>query len=328
MKFIPGYLKLHREGELLKRVEQLEELLKACAVCPWECGINRFEQADGICRSGYLPYISSICDHHGEEPVLSGAHGSGTVFFGSCNLRCVFCQNHQISQDYPYFSQLKSDTKAVAKDIVDLQNNYGVHNINFVSPSHFVPQMARIIYEAARMGLHIPVVFNTNAYDSLHTLRLLEGIVDIYLPDLKYANDNYAKEYSSAKNYVRISRNAIKEMFRQVGLLQTDKRGIAQKGLIVRHLILPNKLADSEENLQWLAEELAPEVTVGLMSQYYPAHKAHEYPLLSRRINYTEYLQAVEAMEKLSMRKGLTQHMESADYYRPDFLKKNHPFTR
>lgn len=326
MKFEAGYLKLLHNGALKHRVEQLESLLANCTVCPWNCGTNRFEEAGGVCRSGYQPYISSICEHHGEEPVLSGSRGSGTVFFGSCNLRCVYCQNHQISQDFQYFSNLQKDFKSVAKEILDLQNVYGVHNINFVSPSHFAPQMVRLIYEAAKMGLHIPIVYNTNAYDSLQTLRLLDGIVDIYLPDLKYADDDYAKAYSSAKNYVKISRAAIKEMFRQVGLLQTDKQGIAQKGLIVRHLILPNDLAGTEENLRWLAEELSPDVTVGLMSQYYPTHKAFDYPLLSRRINYTEYLQAVQAMEKLSIRKGFTQHMESPDYYRPDFYNKNHPF--
>lgn len=328
MKFEPGYLKLYHNGELLERVEQLEDLLKDCSICPWECGINRFEDASGVCRSGYLPYISSICDHHGEEPVLSGSRGSGTVFFGGCNLRCVFCQNYQISQDYKYYSQLQKDFKTIAKEIVDLQNEYGVHNINFVSPSHFAPQMARIIYEAAKMGLHIPIVYNSNAYDSLQTLRLLNGVVDIYLPDLKYADDSYAKKYSSAKNYVQISRAAIKEMFRQVGLLRTDKQGIAQKGLIVRHLILPNDLAGTEENLTWLANALSPDVTVGLMSQYYPAHKARGYPLISRGITYSEYTRAVQALEKLAMHNGLTQHMESPEFYRPDFLNEKHPFKR
>jgi len=319
-------LPLYRSGELKNRLQQLETLLQDCRVCPWNCRVNRFETEGRVCHAGYEPYISSICDHHGEEPVLSGINGSGTVFFGSCNLRCVFCQNWQISQQRGYYSGLKRSFKEIARDIVKLQNEKGVHNINFVSPSHFVPQMVRIIYEAIPLGLRLPIVYNSNAYDAPETLKLLDGIVDIYLPDLKYADDVYARKYSYAKNYRQHARAAIKEMFRQVGPLQIDKNGIARRGLIVRHLILPNDLAGSEESLSWLAQEVSPEVTVSLMSQYYPAHRAKQIPLLSRPLRYNEYLKARQVMERLNLERGFTQQMDAPEYYVPDFFRQGHPF--
>ena len=325
-EFEPSYLKLYRSGELERRLHQLEEMLRDCRVCPWNCGINRFSTVGGVCRAGYEPYVSSVCDHHGEEPVLSGYNGSGTVFFGSCNLRCVYCQNWQISQDRDYFSGTVQSFDRVARQIVALQEEYGVHNINFVSPSHFVPQMVRIIYQAIPLGLRVPIVYNTNSYDSLEALKLLDGIVDIYLPDIKYADDAAARKYSRVKNYTQHARSAIKEMFRQVGPLQVDEHGVAQRGLIVRHLILPNDLAGSRESLKWLAEEVSPQVTVSLMSQYYPAHKAKEYPLLSRTIRYPEYLKAYQALEKYGLQHGFVQQMDAPEYYQPDFRREGHPF--
>jgi len=328
MRFEPSYLKLYRSGELERRMLALEAMLKECRLCPWHCATNRYKKPGAVCHAGYLPIVSSVCDHHGEEPVLSGSKGSGTVFFGKCNLRCVFCQNYQISQNRVYPANEEKDFQSIARQIVDVQNHFGVHNINFVSPSHFVPQMVRIIYQAVRLGLHVPVVYNSNAYDAVETLRLLEGIVDIYLPDLKYADDAYALKYSYAKNYRSVARNAIKEMYRQVGLLQTDRNGIARKGLLARHLILPNDLAGTKENLEWLASEISPQVSVSLMSQYYPAHRAAEFPLLSRKINFTEYLNAVDILEKLTLENGFAQQPEAPDYYRPDFLQAAHPFKK
>ncbi len=322
----PSYLQLYRSGELQQRLQKLEAQLKDCRLCPWNCHVDRFQKESGVCHAGYEPYISSICDHHGEEPVLSGFNGSGTVFFGSCNLRCVFCQNWQISQQREYYSGLKRSFADIAREIIRLQNEKGVHNINFVSPSHFVPQMMRIIYEAIPLGLRIPIVYNSNAYDGLETLKLLDGIVDIYLPDLKYADDVYARKYSYAKNYTQHARAAIKEMFRQVGTLQVDKKGIARRGLIVRHLILPNDLSGSEESLSWLAREVSPQVTVSLMSQYYPAHRANNIPLLSRPIRYNEYLRAQQAMERLKLDQGFVQQMDAPEYYVPDFYRQGHPF--
>ncbi|MBN2710665.1 MAG: radical SAM protein [Calditrichaceae bacterium] len=324
--FEPGYLKLYKSGELKRRVDALNEMLASCRVCPRMCGVNRFETKNGICRIGHLPSVVSICDHHGEEPALSGSNGSGTVFFGGCNLRCVYCQNHEISQEASYFSAFEMETGRLAEKIVDLQNIYKVHNINFVSPSHCVPQMAEAILKAVPLGLEIPIVYNSNGYDSVEVLKLLEGIIDIYLPDLKYANDQTARQYSGGDNYRETARAAIKEMYRQVGNLQTDKKGIARHGLIVRHLILPNDLSDTRENLAWIANELSPQVTVSLMAQYYPANRAMEFPLISRTINYSEYLSALNALEELDMTAGFIQQMDAPEYYQPHFRENGHPF--
>lgn len=322
----PSYLKLYRSGELADRLFQLEQRLKACTICPHRCGNNRYEQAKGICRSGDQPYVSSICDHHGEEPVLSGRYGSGTVFFGSCNLSCAYCQNYQISQDVAYFSSCLMDCKTLARRIVDLQNRFQVHNINFVSPTHFVPQMVRAIYEAIPLGLNVPIVYNSNGYDAVETLRLLDGIIDIYLPDFKYADDSAALKYSRAKNYSHHALAAIKEMHRQVGDLEVDSSGIARRGVLVRHLVLPNDLAHSEQILKWLAEEVSPDLAISLMAQYHPSHLARFEPLLMRPVTYREYQRVLEVMDKLNLKRGFSQQLDAPEYYLPDFYRQDHPF--
>lgn len=324
--FIPSYIELYESGKLKERLEQLEGLLESCKVCPRNCGVNRLKEFSGFCRAGYDPYISSICDHHGEEPVLSGSNGSGTIFFGSCNLRCVFCQNHDISQNQNFFTRHVMDIKELARQMIILQNDKKVHNINFVSPSHFAPQMVRAIYEAIPLGLQIPIIYNSNAYDSLSTLKLLDGIIDIYLPDYKYSDDTAAQKYSQAKSYNKYAKEAIKEMYRQTGNLQVDKNGVAQRGLIVRHLILPNDLAGTKEALSWLAKELSPKVTISLMAQYYPCHKALQIPLLSGTITGKEYWNALNIMKKLNLTNGFTQEMDAPEYYLPDFDRDGHPF--
>ena len=197
----PSYLSLYKSGELKKRVDLLHVLLAACSICPRQCGINRFESNTGFCRSGLLADISSYCDHHGEEPALSGTKGSGTIFFSHCNLKCIFCQNHQISQEDAPAKMM--DGKALANIMMKLQDEYHCHNINLVSPSHFVPQIVEAVYYAVPMGLKLPLVYNTNAYDSLSVLKLLDGIIDIYLPDIKYASNEYASQYSHCSRYVR-----------------------------------------------------------------------------------------------------------------------------
>jgi len=325
-KFRPGYLNLLADGELKKRVQALNALLADCTVCPRDCHVNRLNGKMGFCLAAEKPYVVSICDHHGEEPVLSGTNGSGTIFFGGCNLRCVFCQNYQISQRPRYFRKFAITVRELAKHLLYLQNELQVHNINFVSPSHFVPQMVESIYLAALDGLNLPIVYNTNAYDALPVLRLLEGIVDIYLPDFKYFDDAAAWQYSRVKNYVPVARQAIKEMFRQVGLLKTDENGLAQKGLIIRHLILPNHLAESEHILAWIAQELSPQIAISLMSQYYPVHKAERFPLLNRKIRYAEYVRVTDVLQKWHMENGFVQEMEAPEYYLPDFEKEGHPF--
>jgi putative pyruvate formate lyase activating enzyme len=325
--FEAGYISLYHSGELKRRVEELEARLESCDICPRKCGVNRLEGELGFCHSGALPIVDTICQHLGEEPPISGTRGSGTVFFGNCNLRCVYCQNHQISQNRRKMGGKEIDCHTLAERLIYLQNQVGCHNINFVSPSHFVPHILRTLLEVVPMGLNIPLVYNTSGYDSLETIKLLDGIFDIYLPDLRYASNKAAKLYSQADNYVENARTVIKEMYQQVGNLITDENGIAQRGLIVRHLILPERLAGSEESLTWLAKEVSPEVSISLMAQYYPAHHARQFPALSRRITEQEYSEVVFLLEKLGMENGWIQEMSAPDNYQPDFERDSHPFV-
>jgi len=323
----PGYLALYCSGELEQRVKNLEARLVACDICPRKCGINRLKGEMGFCRSGKLPMVSSVCVHEGEEPVISGTKGSGAIFFGNCNLRCLYCQNYQISQNWQKQKSYEVNCQTLAEKMIYLQNELGCHNINFVSPSHFVPQLARAILEAIPMGLHIPLVYNTSSYDSIDSLRELDGIIDVYLPDLKYASDDLARKYSQAPNYVAVSRSAIKEMYRQVGDLQVDEDDVAKRGLIVRHLVLPNGLAGSEKSLRWLASDLSTSVTLSIMAQYLPVHKAQQIPLFSRVISIDEYEMVTGLLSHLGFENGWVQEIDSAKNYIPDFEKEEHPFS-
>ena len=322
----PGYIALYRSGELERRARLLEERLSSCDICPRECGVNRLENEPGFCRSTHLPRIAVVCAHHGEEPAISGSRGSGTVFFGNCNMRCVYCQNHQISQGAgEQFKEVKP--RALAEQMLHLQDELGCHNINFVSPSHFVPQLVRAVLEAVPMGLRLPLVYNTSSYDSVKSLRELDGIISIYLADLRYASDRWGRKFSRVPDYVERARAAIKEMYRQVGDLEVDDEGIARRGLIVRHLILPNSLADSQGSLGWLVGEVSPTVAVSIMSQYFPAHRAAQIPLLSRKISCSEYTEVITLLDKLGIENGWVQEMESAENYLPDFTREGHPFA-
>lgn len=322
----PGYIALHNSGELQKRTEALEKRLAKCDICPRECGANRLAGKTGSCNSGLLPAVSSFCAHHGEEPVLSGRKGSGTIFFGNCNMRCVYCQNYQISQDPEAQERNEIEPRVLAERMIYLQDGLGCHNINVVTPSHLVPQIVRALLYAVPLGLRIPLVYNTSSYDSVRTLRELDGIISIYLADLRYASDRYARRYSRVRHYVESSRSAIGEMHRQVGDLVVDKSGIAQRGLIIRHLILPNDIAGSEESLRWLVDEVSPRTAVSIMSQYYPTHRASKHPLLNRRISPPEYNMVVNLVEKLNIVNGWVQGMESPDSYLPDFRREDSPF--
>lgn len=323
----PKYIALYRSGELKRRAERLEARLGTCDICPRRCGVNRLEGGLGFCHSGRLPVVSSFCAHHGEEPALSGSRGSGTVFLGNCNMRCVYCQNYQISQNWKKQRANEIDCHSLARHMLYLQDELGCHNINFVSPSHFVPQLVRAVLEAVPMGLKLPLVYNTNSYDAIETLKELDGIVDIYLPDLRYASDAWANRFSQAPDYVARARQAIKEMCRQVGELVVDEFGVAQRGVIVRHLILPNGLAGSRESLSWLASEVSPRVTVSIMSQYYPAHRAYQFPLLSRPISLAEHEEVRRVMEKVRLENGWIQEIGAQKVYLPDFEREGHPFV-
>jgi len=323
-------LKLLKTGELKKRVEALEKLLESCTVCPKDCGNNRLRDEIAACYSGRLPVVSSFTAHFGEEPVLSGTNGAGNIFFGNCNLRCVYCQNYQISQTWKEQKKNEISHERLAEMMLELQER-GCHNIGFVSPTHFAPQMARAILIAAEKGLRLPIVYNTNAYDSVEVLRLLDGIVDVYLPDLKYAESDAGFQFSKVRDYAIHARAAIKEIFRQTGaeLIYGDD-GLLKRGLVIRLLVLPNDLAGIAENLRWIRDELSPKTAISLMAQYYATNKAatdDRYILLSRRISEREWFEAVELLEELGMEEGFMQEYESASYYyRPDFTDKEKPF--
>ena len=326
----PGYLSLLGTGELRSRVEALEALLERCTVCPRDCLNNRLNNEIAACYSGRLPIVSSYTPHFGEEPALVGTSGAGNIFFGNCNLRCVYCQNYQISQTHK--QQIKNEVthERLAEMMLELQAK-GCHNLNFVSPTHFAPQMARAVLIAAEQGLQLPIVYNTNAYDAVNVLQLLDGIVDIYLPDLKYAEDEAGYLYSKVKGYKEYSRLAIAEMFRQTGdeLVFADN-GVLQRGLIIRLLVLPNDIAGIRESIEWIRDTLSPRVAISLMAQYYPTHQAassKRHILLSRRINESEWLRAVTVLEELEIDNGWMQEFDGAAYYyRPDFSNPETPF--
>ncbi len=323
-------MKLWKTGELKTRVEKLEKLLESCTICPKDCGNNRLNDEIAACYSGALPIVSSYTPHFGEEPVLSGTNGAGNIFFGNCNLRCVYCQNYQISQTWKTNKKNEITHERLAEMMLELQAK-GCHNIGFVSPTHFVPQMARAILIAAENGLRLPIVYNTNAYDSVEVLKLLDGIVDIYLPDLKYAENDAGFTHSKVRDYTTFARAAIKEMFRQTGdKLIYDEKGLLQKGLVIRLLVLPNDIAGIEENLRWIRNELSPKTAISLMAQYYATNKAatdERYILLSRRISEREWFSAIEILEDLGIEEGFMQEYESAShYYRPDFTDAEKPF--
>lgn len=330
MSEVPSYLRLLESGELNRRVEQLEALLARCTVCPLDCGNNRLAGELARCYSGRLPIVSSYTAHFGEEPPLTGTRGAGNIFFGNCNLRCVYCQNYQISQAHK--QQIKNEVtyERLAEMMLELQAR-GCHNINFVSPTHFAPQMACAILLAAEKGLRLPIVYNTNAYDSVEVLQLLDGIVDVYLPDLKYAEDEAGYLYSKVRSYRDISRAAIKEMYRQTGdqLIYNDG-GLLQRGLVIRLLVLPNDIGGLWESLEWIRDELSSRVAISLMAQYYPTNVAgtnQRYTLLSRRIRESEWLRAISALEEFGLEEGWIQEYDGAPfYYRPDFNNTETPF--
>ena len=295
------------DTELQKRIDAAYGLLASCRVCPRECGVDRLKNDKlGFCRSGLNPIISSVCPHFGEEPPLSGAKGSGTVFFTNCNLRCVYCQNYPISQ---MGNGEERSPGELACQMLWLQEQ-GCHNLNLVTPTHFVPQILKALGIAIQRGFNLPIVYNTSGYESMETLRLLDGIVDIYLADMRYSDNAAAMKYSIAPDYPKLNRAAIKEMSRQVGNLVQDKQGIAKQGLIVRHLVLPGNIAGTEAVMKFLAEEISKEVAISLMSQYFPAYRAREFNEINRRITTEEYEKAYQIMLKYGLENGWIQNLD------------------
>lgn len=327
MPFVPSYRALHQTGELRRRAETLRAMLASCTICPHLCGNNRLEDEIARCHSGRLPIVSAATPHFGEEPALVGTHGVGNIFFGNCNLRCVYCQNAVISQNHREERKNEVSISRLAAIMLELQA-LGCHAIGLVSPTHFVPQIIEALVEAADGGLALPLVYNTNAYDDPGVLRLLDGIVDIYLPDLKYADDAMGYRYSRVPGYVGHARAAIVEMHRQVGgELLTGDDGLVKRGLILRHLVLPNDIAGSRDSLRWIRDTLGRDAALSIMAQYFPAHAAATTPLLDRKLRQSEYEKVLSVLESLGMDRGWAQEYEAAEYYRPEFDNREHPFA-
>ncbi|MBI4330387.1 MAG: radical SAM protein [Chloroflexi bacterium] len=294
-----GYRELLLTGELKARVQRALSLLENCTLCPRECGANRLLDDTGKCRTGRQALVASYGPHFGEEAPLVGSEGSGTIFFTNCNLKCVFCQNYTISQKGEGVAYGKYE---LARVLLSLQS-WGCHNINLVSPSHVVPQILEAVEAAAGLGLSIPIVYNSGGYDSLETLRLLDGIVDIYMPDMKYSDEMTARRYSGIKGYPAVNRAAVKEMHRQAGDLRVDARGVAARGLLVRHLVLPNGLAGTEETVRFLADEVSRDTYTNIMAQYHPCHRAGRFPLQSRPVSMDEFQAALKMAREAGLRR-------------------------
>jgi putative pyruvate formate lyase activating enzyme len=302
----PAYLKLYEDGILQERVAEAREILKACCLCPRECRVERSTDQRGYCRTGMRAVVSSYSPHFGEEDPLVGSRGSGTIFFTHCNLLCLFCQNYEIS----HLGEGREATPdELAKIMLSLQE-LGCHNITLVSPSHVVAQIRAALPSAIAGGLKIPLVYNTGGYDSVETIQLLEGVFDLYMPDIKFMDEEVADRFCRAKDYPERVKGAVKEMHRQVGNLVVNQRGIAERGLLVRHLVLPGKLAGTREVMGFLAREISPHTYVNIMAQYRPCGEAHKHPPLHRRINQAEYDEALviareEGIHRLDQRPGL-----------------------
>lgn len=287
---VPNYVRLYETGELQRRAEEALASLEHCRVCPWDCDVNRLQHQTRVCRTGRYARVASYFPHFGEEDCVRGWHGSGTIFFAWCNLRCVFCQNHDISQQEAGVEVRPEQLAAMMLELQDM----GCHNINWVTPEHVVPQILEALPDAIRGGLRLPIVYNTSAFDSLDSLRHLDGIVDIYMPDFKYWTPAQAKRYLKSPKYPEAARVAVKEMYRQVGNLSFDERGLARRGVLVRHLVMPEALEETRHIMRFLATEVSPHTYVNVMDQYYPAGKvnAEKFPELCRRTTRQEVYDA------------------------------------
>jgi putative pyruvate formate lyase activating enzyme len=308
--------------ELRRRADRLTQRLAACDLCPRLCRVNRLAGERGYCGVGREALLGAALPHFGEEPPLSGTRGAGTIFLGGCNLGCVFCQNLQISRRQVELREI--DAAALAEEILRLARQ-GCHNIEFVTPSHVVPQILAALAQVTEIGLDLPIVWNTGGYDALDVLRELEGIVDIYLPDLKYTETQSARELSGAPDYWEVARAAVSEMLRQTGALECDAEGIARRGVIVRHLVLPNDLAGSEAVLRFVAG-LVPRPRVALMAQFYPIPEC-DHPLLQRPLFRGEYERVRRQLVTLGLDDGWAQDLDAEAHYRPDFGRTD-PFPR
>jgi putative pyruvate formate lyase activating enzyme len=302
MKINPNYLELYKSGELLNRVNKAKAKLNDCTICPHNCHVDRTLGKEGFCKAGDKPIIYSYAPHFGEESVLVGRGGSGTIFFGRCNLNCVFCQNWTISQ--PKKNNFNKNHETSIDELANIMTylqKRGCENINFVSPTHFVPQILEAVNVACEKGLNLQLVYNSGGYDTVDMLKLLDGVFDIYLPDFKYTENAMGKRYSRIPDYFDVVKNALKEMYRQVGNLETDGLGVARKGLIIRHLVLPNEISGSLKALRFIHDELSPNTAVNIMLQYRPCFEASLHPELSSYVKIENYNSILSEAKKMGL---------------------------
>lgn len=316
MGFIPSYKKIPEE-EFILRLARADKIIKKCTGCPRNCFVDRTEGELGTCQSGDRPIMSSYTPHFGEEPVLSGTNGAGNIFFGNCNLRCDYCQNFVISQNPKSEIRNEVSRERLAEIMIELQN-MNCHNIGLVSPTHFAVPILKSIKLAADKGLNLPIIYNSNGYDSVEMLKLYKDVVDIYLPDFKYGNNEYGRRYSKVPDYYDKTKLAITEMYNQVGSELVYENGVVVRGLIIRHLVLPNGLAESDAVFKFIAE-LDRKIHISLMAQYYPTNRAEKNILLNRTIRHSEFDRVTELLDKYGLENGWIQEIESSEYYRPSF---------
>ncbi len=297
---LPLYKEKLTPAELFERTKELAKLVESCSLCPNNCGIDRRIDESGLCHSTDKVKISSVGPHYGEEPPLVGRFGSGTIFFTNCNLSCEFCQNYDISH---LGAGREVSVEELSDSMITLQNR-GCHNINLVTPTHFTPQIVSALVIAIEKGLEIPIVYNCGGYESVETLKLLDGIIDIYMPDIKYSLNENALKYSGIENYRNVAQSALKEMHRQVGDLKISQSGIAQRGLLIRHLVLPNQLTGSKLVIDFIVHEISKDSYVNIMDQYRPAYNAHRYPELNRRITNSEFNEVIQYAKKTGLHRG------------------------
>ncbi|MBL7196896.1 MAG: radical SAM protein [Candidatus Omnitrophica bacterium] len=319
MQNYPSYLKGFNNSTLKAKIEKAYKLLESCTLCPRKCRVNRINKEKGFCRVGLNPVVCSFMPHHGEEPPISGTRGSGTIFFSFCNLKCLYCQNYNFSQEG------EGEEVSIEKlsDFMLYLQGLCCHNINLVTPTHVMPQILKALYIAIEKGLNIPIVYNTSGYELPEIIKILDGIVDIYLVDMRYGDSQYSEKYSQASNYPYFNQGAVKEMHRQVGDAEFDKNNIINKGLLVRHLVLPNKISGTEKIMGFLSKEISKKTYISLMSQYHPYYQAYKYPEISRRITKEEYQQALDCLSKYGLENGWIQDSFGLERFAGVNIKRN-----
>lgn len=325
MNYTPKSVLLYKSREYQTRIAALNDTLNNCNLCPRNCHVNRYANELGFCKTGTEAWVASYGPHFGEEPILVGTGGSGTIFFGYCNLACVYCQNHQISQPHSKHGMQETSVEELAEIMLNLQNQ-GCENINWVTPTHVIPQAVEALFLAIEKGLCVPIVYNSGGYEAVSTLKLLEGIIDIYMPDFKYFSEASATTYSNAVNYVAHAMASLKEMIKQTGRFTCNEKDVAETGVILRHLVLPNHTEESKQLFHTLSKEISTPFFLSVMAQYYPTFKTEQFPAIHHTLTHDEYQKVVDYISELGFEEGWIQDVKHAPFaFQPDFDEKQ-PF--